>query len=164
MGHIAYMRNEFKSINTFAQSYDNIITLKTIISLWSLNGSYLLKIESPSPKNSFCQVWLNFVQWFLKRRFLNFVNVFLLFRNYLPLKIRGSSLAQTWIPITLGCCSPSFVEIGSVVLEKKMKTWKVFRRREGKKDGWTTDNRWSEKLRWTQKNKETQINKTCIRL
>ena len=26
---------------------------------WSLNGPYLLNLESPSPKDDFCQVWLN---------------------------------------------------------------------------------------------------------
>ena len=38
MGHIAHLRNQFKSMNTFAQSYDNFITLiwkgKKIISLF----------------------------------------------------------------------------------------------------------------------------------
>ena len=37
-----------------------------------------------------------------------------------------SSLEQTWIPIIQGCFVPSFVEIGPVVLEKKMKMWKVY--------------------------------------
>ena len=37
----------------------------------------LNKIESPSPNNALCQVWLKLAQWFL-RRFFNFVNVFLL--------------------------------------------------------------------------------------
>ena len=38
MGHIAYLRNQFKYINTFVQSYDYIITLKKKIIL--LNGPY----------------------------------------------------------------------------------------------------------------------------
>ena len=33
---------------------------------------------------------------------------------------------QTWIPFTQGCFVPSLVEIGQVVLEKKMKKWKVY--------------------------------------
>ena len=33
---------------------------------------------------------MKFVQWFLRRRFLNFVNVFLLFCNYLPLEKGGA--------------------------------------------------------------------------
>ena len=69
---------------------------------------YLNKIEYPSPKDALCQVWLNFIQWFLRRRFLKFVNVILLFRCYLPL-----------------CFVPSFVENGPLVLEKK-KIWRVY--------------------------------------
>ena len=37
-----------------------------------------------------CQVWLKMVQWFWRRRFLNFVNVFSPFRNYLPLEKGGA--------------------------------------------------------------------------
>ena len=43
------------------------------------------EVESPSPKNASCQVWLKLAQWFLRRRFLKFVNVFLLFHYYLCL-------------------------------------------------------------------------------
>ena len=37
---------------------------------------YLNKLESPSPKKALCQVWLKLALWFLRRRFLNFINVF----------------------------------------------------------------------------------------
>ena len=50
------------------------------------------KIESPSPKDALCQVWLKLAKWFWRRRFLNFVNVFSLFRNYLPLGKGGALL------------------------------------------------------------------------
>ena len=46
----------------------------------------LNKLESPSPKNALCQVWLKLAHWFLKRRLLNFVIVFSLSPNYLPLE------------------------------------------------------------------------------
>ena len=36
-------------------------------------------------KNALCQLWLKLALWFWRKRFLNFVGVFLLFRNYLPL-------------------------------------------------------------------------------
>ena len=52
---------------------------------------HLNKLESPSPKDALCQVWLKLAQWFWRRRFLNFIKVFSLFRNYLPLE-RGSAL------------------------------------------------------------------------
>ena len=50
---------------------------------------HLNKLESPSPKDALCQVWLKLAQWFWRRRFLNFVNVFTLFLNYLPLEKGG---------------------------------------------------------------------------
>ena len=44
----------------------------------------LNKLESPALKDALCQVWLKLAQWFLRRRSLNFVNIFSLFLNYLP--------------------------------------------------------------------------------
>ena len=51
---------------------------------------HLNKLESPSPKDALCQVWLKLAQWLWRRRFFNFVNVFSLFRNYLPLGKGGA--------------------------------------------------------------------------
>ena len=47
---------------------------------------HLNNLELPSPKDALCQVWLKLAQWFwrMPRRFLKFVNFFLLFPNYLP--------------------------------------------------------------------------------
>ena len=47
---------------------------------------HLNKVEFPSPKDALCQVWLTLAHWFLRRRFSNFVNLFSLFRFYLPLE------------------------------------------------------------------------------
>ena len=47
---------------------------------------YLNKLESPSPKDDLCQVWLKLAQWFWRRRFLNDPTPFLHFCNYLPLE------------------------------------------------------------------------------
>ena len=44
----------------------------------------LNKLESPSPKNDLCQVWLKLAQWFWRRRFLNDPTPFLHFCDYLP--------------------------------------------------------------------------------
>ena len=62
-----------------------------------------------------------FAQWCWRGRFLNSVNVFSLFRYYLPLEMRGPSFKQIWIPFTKRCFVPSLVEIGTLVLEKKTK-------------------------------------------
>ena len=48
------------------------------------------KLESLIPKNALCQVWLKLDQWFWRRRFLNFIIVFSLFRYYLPLEKGGA--------------------------------------------------------------------------
>ena len=44
------------------------------------------RLEPPSPKEALCQGWLKLAQWFWRNIFLNFVNVFSRFHNYLPLK------------------------------------------------------------------------------
>ena len=95
---------------------------KTIIfKFLQLNGPFLQNLESLSPKNALCQVWLKLTQWFCRRRFLYFVNVFSIFRYYLPLeKGHVPSFEQTWIPITQECFVPSLVEIGPMVFKKKI--------------------------------------------
>ena len=61
-----------------------------------------------------------------KKILLNFVNEFPLFRNYLPVE-KGMALhLKIWFLITQGCFVPNLVEIGLVLLEKKMKMWKVY--------------------------------------
>ena len=45
-----------------------------------------LKPDYPSPKDALRLVWLKSGHWFLIRFLKNFVNEFLLFRNYLPLE------------------------------------------------------------------------------
>ena len=45
----------------------------------------LTKLESSSPVNVLCQIWLKLAQWFW-RRFLNYVNVFSLSCYYLSLE------------------------------------------------------------------------------
>ena len=50
----------------------------------------------------------------------------------------GPSLEQIWISFTRGYFVPSLVAIGPVVLEKKMKIWKVYRQ---------TDRWWQQVIR-----------------
>ena len=57
MGHIAHLRKQFKSL----KKYDNIITLILRIKkkiYENLLVLHLNKLESPSPKDALCQVWL----------------------------------------------------------------------------------------------------------
>jgi hypothetical protein len=42
------------------------------------------KLEFPSPKDAFSQVWLKLAHWFFRRRFLNDHTLFLHFCDYLP--------------------------------------------------------------------------------
>ena len=75
-------------------------------------GLNLNKLESPSPEDALCQVWLKLAQWFWRRKFFNFVNVFSQFIYYLPLekdralhlnKIESPSpkdaLCQVWLKL-----------------------------------------------------------------
>ena len=55
----------------------------------------------------------------------------------------GSSFEKTWIPFTKGCFVPRLVEIHPVVLEKKMKMWKIYDNNDDN-DGQRTIKFWSE--------------------
>ena len=48
------------------------------------------KLEYPSPKDALCLDWLKLAQWFWRRNFFNFINVFSLYCNYLPLEKGGA--------------------------------------------------------------------------
>ena len=66
-------------------NYVNIFSLfRNYLPLGKGRALHLNKLESPSSKYALCQLWLKLAQFLRKRRFLNFVNVFSLFRNYLP--------------------------------------------------------------------------------
>ena len=56
-----------------------------IISAWKMGRAlHLNKIESSLHKVDLYQVWLKLAEWFWRRRFFKFVNVFSLFCNYPP--------------------------------------------------------------------------------
>ena len=62
---------------------------KDIISFWELNGTYLIKIEFPSPEDGFVPSlveWLKLTHWCWLRRFWNIVGIFSLYRYYLSLE------------------------------------------------------------------------------
>ena len=76
---------------------------------------HLNKLECHSPRFVLWQVWLKLAQWFW---------VYVLKNYYFGIissgKWRGPSFEQPWIPFTQGSFFPSLVEIGQVVLEKKI--------------------------------------------
>ena len=67
----------FNFVNVFS-IFRNYLPLKKDVAF------HLNKLKFSSPKDALCQVWLKLTQWFGGRRFLYFVDVFLLFHNYLP--------------------------------------------------------------------------------
>ena len=85
------------------------------------------ELESLTPKDALCQVWLKLAKRFWKRRFLNLANIFSLFRNYLPLekvealylnKFESSSLKDPlykfWMLFALWFCRRRFFKFVNV--------------------------------------------------
>ena len=97
MSHIAHLRKQFKSINTYY-----IITLiksrekKQYLLYENLLVLHLKKLKSPSPKDALCKDWLKLAQWSWRRGFLDFVNVFSLI--IFPWKRAGPFI---WINLNL---------------------------------------------------------------
>ena len=80
-------------VHYFLKRFSNFVNVFSLfrydLPLEKIGDLYLNKLESPSLKVALCQVWLKLAQWFLRRRFLNFV--FSLFRNYQKLTRAFSS-------------------------------------------------------------------------
>ena len=74
----------FKFVNVFSHFRNDLALEKG-------RALHLNKLESPSPKDALCQVWLKLVQWLWKRRSFKFVNVFLQFG-----KGQSPSFELTW--------------------------------------------------------------------
>ena len=117
---------------------------------------HLNNVESHSTNDALCQVWLKLAQWFWRRTIFEISSLYFRYLTIIsPWKRRGPLFKQTWILFTQGYFVSSLVEIGPVVLEKKMKIWKVYRQTDGRTDR-QTDNGWqvirkshlSFKVRW----------------
>ena len=106
---------------------------------------HLNRLESPYPKIVLCQVWLKLVQWFLIR-FLNFVNVFSLFRYYFLLK---KGVFFFWMML--------LVKLAKWFWRRRWKSemWLLQRRR-------TTDKFRSEKFTWAFASGELKYKYPCI--
>ena len=83
MAQWLWRKRFFKFVNVFLQ-------FRNYLPLESGGALHLNKFESPLPKDDLCQVWLKMAQWFWRRRFLIFVNVFSQLCNYLPLEKAGA--------------------------------------------------------------------------
>ena len=80
---------------------------------------HLNKLESPSPKDVMCPVWLKFATWFWRTTFLNSSMYILLFRNYLPLE-KGGILHLKKLESLYPRIHCMYVEIVQVVLDKRI--------------------------------------------
>ena len=92
MGHIDHLRKQFKAINT----YDYIITLikrrkKTIINFMRICWFSIWTNLNPLHPRMLCDKYdRNWLSGSAEEDFFNFVNVFSLFHNYLPLEKAGA--------------------------------------------------------------------------
>ena len=77
--------------------------------------------------NSLHQVWLKLAQCLLEKKIFSFPQcISAISLIFPPEKGPGRSFEQTWIHFEQGCFVPCLVNIGPVVLEKKMKMWKIY--------------------------------------
>ena len=74
-----FCRRFLKFVNIFSL-FRYYLSIEKVVAL------HLNKLESPSPKDALCQVWLKLDLCLWRGRFLNIANVFSLFRYYLPLE------------------------------------------------------------------------------
>ena len=82
LGHCSWRRRYFNFVNVF-------LLFCYYLPLEKGGALHLNKLESPSLRDTLCQVLLKLAQWFW-RRFFNFVHVFSLFPNHLPLEKDGT--------------------------------------------------------------------------
>jgi len=109
-----------REIHGKKDAYINLFTNFSPLKAWSF--IYLNKLESPCPKDAPCQISMHsgFRPVVHKRIFLK------IYQNFLILPLIGPQnrpvplIEQLWIPITHACFLPSLVEIGLLVLEKKI--------------------------------------------
>ena len=79
MCHIAHMRNKTHLHKAIWLNRNSDFFFQDKIIL-------ILKLESPSPRDTLCQVWLKLAHCFWRRALKNFANVFSLFRYHLLLE------------------------------------------------------------------------------
>ena len=102
------------------------------------------KFEFPSPKNALCQVWLNVAQWFSRRRFSNFLHIFFLIPNYLPLE-KGRALHLNKFKFTYpkDTLCQVWLKFTQCFLGRMSKMWKESRRTDRSRTGDPESSRWA---------------------
>jgi hypothetical protein len=80
-------------LRRFLKNFSAFLLFRYYLPLEKGYPLYLNKLESPSPKDDLCQVWLKLAQWFWRRRLLNDPIPFFHFCDYLPLE---EDLALYW--------------------------------------------------------------------
>ena len=116
IGSVVLEKKIFNFVNVFS-------LFRNYLPLEDGRALHLNKTESTLPKVALCQVWLKLAQWFLRRRFFNFVNVFSLFRNYLPLekdRVLHLNKSEKVNPLYPRMLCAKFGRNGLVVQEKKI--------------------------------------------
>ena len=88
----------------------------------------LNKLEFPSPKDALCQVWFKLAQQFWRRRFLNFINIFLLIRNFLPVKGRGLHLNKFASPSSKNTLCQVWLKLAKCSSEEEEENMKSLRK------------------------------------
>ena len=82
---------------------------------------HLNKLEFPSSKDALCHILVEISPAVLEKKIFKFCQCIFVISLSSPLeKGWGPSLEQTWVLTTQWCIVQSLVEIGSVVLEKKI--------------------------------------------
>ena len=114
-----------------------IIMLIKRFTLWEFNGSSFEQTWTPSPKDALCKIWLKLAKRFWRRRFFAISELSLFCKEH----------GHFWI----GCFVPKLVETDPVVLERKMKMGKVYRKIERKTNGQQSENQSIFQLRWSKK-------------
>ena len=107
IGPVVFEEEIFLNFVNVFLLFPNYLPLKKGVTL------HLNKLESHSPKDAMCQVWLNLAHWFLRIKFFIFVSVFSLIRNYIPLE-KGGALHLNKLESPLPKDASSLVEIGPV--------------------------------------------------
>ena len=118
IGHISHLRNhvQFKSINTY--NYHN---KKPIIFFMRIEWFLIWTNLNPlHPRMYGAKFGWNWPSSSGEKDFNISSMCFCYFVIISPWKIGCPSFGQTWIPFNQGCIVPSLVEIGTLVLEKKI--------------------------------------------